>query len=171
MIQTIEARELCSESEWELVESSFPPAVEALLLSDLKSKLGRIRKLHQKSRDLVDRQHSDARKLTTRRKTELFAEAIGRLEAAQGFLEKAHRVSAGPTNVESGSLAEKARALSVNAAQERADRELESRERHVLSAMAVRGEQQGGKSGSRRIQSHVGSATRRQQKRRDTKNQ
>jgi hypothetical protein len=170
MIQTIEARELCSESEWELVESSFSPAVEVLLSSDLKSKLGRIRKLHQKSRDLVDRQHSDARKLTTRRKTELFAEAIGRLEAALGFLEKAHRVSAGPKNVESGNLAE-ARALSVNAAQERADRELESRRRHVLSAMAVRGEQQGGKSGSKRIQSHVGSATRRQQKRRDTKNQ
>jgi len=119
----------------------------------------------------VDRQHSDARKLTTRRKTELFAEAIGRLEAAQGFLEKAHRVSAGPRNVAGGKVAEEARALSVDAAQERSDRELESRERHVLSAMAVRGEQQGGKSGSRRIQSHVGSATRRQQKRRDTKNQ
>ena len=87
MIQTIEARELCSESEWELVQSSFSPAVETLLSSDLKSKLGRIRKLHQKSRDVVDRQHSDARKLTTRRKTELFAEAIGRLVAAQGFLE------------------------------------------------------------------------------------
>jgi len=38
MIQTIEARELCSESEWELVESSFSPAVDALLSSDLKSK-------------------------------------------------------------------------------------------------------------------------------------
>lgn len=170
MIQTIEARELCSESEWELVESSFSPALEGLLSSDLKSKLGRIRKLHQKSRDLVDRQHSDARKLTTRRKTELFAEAIGRLEAAQGSLEKAHRVSAGPKDPESGILAEEARALSVNAAQERADRELESRSRHVLSAMAVRGEQQGGKSGSRRIQSHIGAATRRQQRKRDTKN-
>ena len=87
MIQTIEARELCSESEWELVQSSFTPAVETLLSSDLKSKLGRIRKLHQKSRDVVDRQHSDTRKLTTRRKTELFAEAISRLVAAQGFLE------------------------------------------------------------------------------------
>jgi hypothetical protein len=170
MIQTTEARELCSESEWELVESSFSPALEVLVLSDLKSTLGRIRKLHQKSRDMVDRQHSDARKLTTRRKTALFAEAIGRLEAAQGSLEKAHRVFPDPKNVESGNLAEEARALSVSAAQERADRELESRKRHDLSAMAVRGEQQGGKSGSRRIQSHVGSATRRQQKRRDTKN-
>ena len=170
MIQTIEARELCSESEWELVESSFSPAVEALPSSDLKSKLGRIRKLHQKSRDLVDRQHSDARKLTTHRKTELFAEAIGRLEAAQGLLEKAHRVAAVPKDVESENLAEEARALNVNAAKEHADREFESRKSHVLSAMAVRGEQQGGKSGSRRIQSHIGSATRRQQKRRDTKN-
>ena len=167
MIQTIEARELCSESEWELVESSFSPAVEVLLSSDLKSKLGRIRKLHQKARDLVDRQHSDARKLTTRRKTELFAEAIGRLVAAQGFLENSRHSL---PHDEPANLPEEARALSVSAAQEHADRELESRKRHVLSAMAVRGEQQGGKSGSSRIQSHVGSATRRQQKRRDTKN-
>jgi hypothetical protein len=169
MIQTIEARELCSESEWELVESSFSPAVEALPSSDLKSKLGRIRKLHQKSRDLVDRQHSDARKHTTRRKTELFAEAIGRFETALTFMEKAHRVVEVPKNVENENLEDK-QALSVNAAQERADRELEKRKSHVLSAMAVRGEQQGGKSGSKRIQSHVASATRRQQKRRDTKN-
>jgi hypothetical protein len=55
-------------------------------------------------------------------------------------------------NVENENLAEETRALNMSA--ERADRELESRKSHVLSAMAVRGEQQGGKSGSRRIQSH-----------------
>ena len=171
MIETIEARELCSESEWAQVESSFSPAVEALPSSDLKSRLGRVRKLHEKSRNLVDRQHSDARKQTTRRKNEMFAEAIGRFEVALTFLEKANRVAAAVSgNVENENLAEETRALNVSAAQERADRELESRKSHVLSAMAVRGEQQGGKSGSRRIQSHVGSATRRQQKRRDTKN-
>jgi len=170
MIQTIEARELCSESEWELVESSFSPAVETLEPSDLKSKLGRVRKLHQKSRDLVDRQHSDARKHTTRRKTELFAEAIGRFEAALTLMEKAHRVAGVPTNADNEKVDEEGRALDVNAARERVDRELVSRKSHVLSAMAVRGEQQGGKSGARRIQSHVGSATRRQQRKRDTKN-
>lgn len=170
MIQTSEARELCSESEWALVESSFSPAVEALSSSDLKARLGRVKKLYQKSRDLVDRQHSDARKRTTRRKNDLFAEAIGRFEAALTFLEKAHRVVAISNNVDNEKLADETRALKASAAQEVADRKLKSRKSHVLSAMAVRGQQQGGKSGAKRIQSHVGSATRRQQAKRDTKN-
>jgi hypothetical protein len=167
MIQTTEARELCSESEWAQVESSFSQAVEALPISDLKARLGRVRKLHQKSMDVVDRQHSDARKQTTRRKTQLFAEAIGRFEAALTLLEKAHRVVAISNDVDQEKLAEEAR---ESAARERADRELKSRNSHVRSAMAVRGEQQGGKSGATRIQSHVGSATRRRQAKRDTKN-
>jgi hypothetical protein len=170
MIQTSEARELCSESEWAQVESSFSPAVEALSSPDLKARLGRVKKLHQKSRDLVDRQHSDARKLTTRRKTQLFAEAIGRFEAALTFLEKAHRVVGVSNDVDNEKLADETRALKASAAKEREDRELKSRNSHVQSAMAVRGEQQGGKSGARRIQSHVGSATRRRQAKRDTKN-
>ncbi|HET9218943.1 MAG TPA: hypothetical protein VFR18_18310 [Terriglobia bacterium] len=166
MIQTTEARELCSESEWAQVESSFSQAVEALPISDLKACLGRVKKLHQKSMDVVDRQHSDTRKQTTRRKTQLFAEAIGRFEAALIILEKAHRGVAISSDVDQ-ELAEETRAI---AARERADRELKSRNSHVLSAMAVRGEQQGGKSGATRIQSHVGSATRRRQAKRDTKN-
>jgi hypothetical protein len=149
MIQTIQARKLCSESEWADLESSFSPAVEALPPSDLKGKLGRVRKLLQKSVDLVDRQHSDARKLTTRRKTELFLEAIGRFEAALTLMEKAHRTTAVSKDLDNERIPE---------------------ESHVLSSMAVRGEQQGGKSGSRRTQSHVGSATHRQQKKRDAKN-
>jgi hypothetical protein len=169
MIQTIEARKLCSESEWADVQSSFSPAVEALPPSDLKGKLGRVRKLLQKSVDLVDRHHSDARKLTTRRKTELFLEAIGRFEAALTLVEKTHRTTAVSKDLDNERIPEETRALNVSAAQERAQRELESRKSHVLSAMAVRGEQQGGKSGSRRTQSHVGSATHRQQKRRDAK--
>ena len=169
MIQTSEARELCSDSEWAQVEGSFSPAVEALSPSDLKSRLGRVKKLHQKLGDLVDRQHSDARKQTTRRKTQLFAEAIGRFEAALTFLEKAHRVVAISNDVDE-KRADETRSLQASGAKERAARELESRNSHVQSAVGVRGEQQGGKSGTKRIQSHVGSATRRQQARRDTKN-
>src|SRR4030095_9698845 len=93
MIRQDEARELCSKSEWTLLESSFSPLVEMLPPSDLKTRLTRIRKLHQKSEAVMELQHSDHRKQTTRRKTELFAEANARLEAAQAFLEKAHRVA------------------------------------------------------------------------------
>jgi len=166
MIQTTEARDLCAESEWTLVESSFSPALEALPPSDLKSGLGRVKKLHQESMNVVDRQHSDARKHTTSLRIQLFAEAMNRFKAALTLLEKA-RVVATSNDVDHEKLAEETRA---SAAREREDRELTSRNSHVLSAMAVRGEQQGGKSGAKRIQSHVGSATRRRQARRDTKN-
>lgn len=170
MIQPIEARELCSTSEWSLLEGSFSPAVEALPPSDLKPRINRVRRLHQNSEDLVHRQHSDDRKRTTGRKIELFAEAIGRLEAALSLLGEAPGVAPVLRSVDSEKLTDEARALNMAALQERADHELESRKKHVLSAIGVRGEQQGGKSGSRRIQSHVGSAARRQQGRRDSKN-
>ena len=42
MIQPSEARELCSKSEWGLVESSFSPMVETFQRSGLKSRIDRI---------------------------------------------------------------------------------------------------------------------------------
>jgi hypothetical protein len=169
MIQPSEARELCSKSEWELIESSFSPAVETLPPSYLKSRIGRVNKLHQKCTDLVNRQHSDSRKHTTFRKTELFAEAAIRFDAGLKLAEMKHRAEPSVSkNVDTQT--EETRTLNMNALRERADREFESRKSEVLSALAVRGEQQRGQSGERRIQSHVGSVTRRQQARRDTKN-
>jgi hypothetical protein len=170
MIQTSEARELCSKSEWELVESSFSPMVETLPRSGLKSRLDRARKLYRKITDLVTLQHSESRKRTTRRKTEMFAEAIERFEAALGLVENAASVEPVPTDVHNKKIAEKTRTLNMDALQERANRELESRKSEVLSALVVHGEQQRQKSGARHIQSHVASANRRQQGRRDTKN-
>ena len=168
MIQPSEARELCSKSEWELVESSFPPIVDTLLRSDLKSKLDRARTRHRKTKDLVSLQHSETRRSTTERKIEMFAESVDRFEAA--LVENDRRVESAPKEVHNKKTAEETRSLNIEAFRERADRELESRKSKVLSAMAVRGEQQGQKSGARHIQSHVGSANRRQQGRRDTKN-
>ena len=166
MIQTSEARELCSKSEWELVESSFFPMVETLPRSGLKSRLERARKLFGKTRDLVSLQHSESRKRTTRRKTEMFAEAIKRFGATLNFVENAQSVEPAPKDVRNNKFAEETRTLNMDAL----DRELESRKSQVLSALAVHGEQQAQKSGARHIQSHVGSVNRRQQRRRDTKN-
>lgn len=172
MIESTEARELCSKSEWKLVESSFSPVVETLPPSDLKSRIDRVGKLRRKMTGLVIRQHSESRKITTRRKTELFDEAVGRFEATLNLVEKAHSVEPALTILDNKKATEATRALNMEGLQERADRELEKRKTHVLTAMnsALRGEQQGQKSGARRIQSHVGSVTRRQQARRDTKN-
>ena len=167
MIQPNEARELCSNSQWELVQSSFSPMVEAFSSSDLKSRIDRSRKLHRKTTDLVSLQHSDSRKRTTRRKTEVFAEAVARFEATLNVMENAHPAS---KNDDNNKLAKATRTLNMDALRERADREVESRKRHLLPALALRGEQQGQKSGATHIQSHVGSVTRRKQTIRDAKN-
>jgi hypothetical protein len=169
-IQTSEAHELCSKSEWELIESSFSPMVETFPRSGLKSRLDRARKLHQKATDLISLQHSDSRKRTTLRKTEMFAEAIARFEAALNVVENTQSAKRAPKDVHNKRLAKETRTLNMAALREHADQERESRKSEVQSALAVRGEQQAQKSGARHIQSHVGSVNRRQQRRRDTKN-
>jgi hypothetical protein len=170
MIQSSEARELCSKSEWKLIESSFSPMVEMFPRSGLKSRLDLARKLFGKTTHLVSLQHSESRKRTTRRKTEMFAEAIERFEATLTLVENPQSVEATPKDVHNKKLAEATRILNMDALRERADRQLESRKSHVLSALAVHGAQQAQKSGARHIQSHVGSVNRRQQARRDMKN-
>jgi hypothetical protein len=169
IIQPSEARELCSESEWELVDSSFPPMVGALLSSDLKARIDRARKLHRKCTDLINRQHSESRKLTTRRKTELFAEAVGRFETSLKLAESAAGVEMPPSR-KIGSKAEKMQMFNLDALRERADHEFESRKSEMLSALTASSERQRGRSGAKGVQSHVESVTRRQQGRRDTKN-
>ena len=112
MIQPSEERELCSKSEWELVESSFSPMVETFPRSGLKSRIDRIRKLHRKTGDLVSRQHSDSRKRTTRRKADLFAEAVARFEATLNLIENAHPAS---KNVDNNKLVKETRTLNMDA--------------------------------------------------------
>ena len=169
MIQPSEASELCSKSEWELIESSFTPVVETLPRSGLKSRLDRTRNLYEKTTALLNLQHSESRK-RTHRKTEMFAEAIERFEATLNFVENAQRFGPAPKDVHNKRLAEETRRLNMDALRDRADREFESRKSRVLSALSVHGEQQAQKSGATHIQSHVGSVNRRQQGRRDTKN-
>jgi hypothetical protein len=169
IIQPGEARELCSKSEWELVGSSFSTVIEGLSPSDLKSRIDRVRKLHRKCTELIDRQHSESRRLTTRRKTDLFAEAIGRFVTSLKLVENPAGVEPQPSR-KIGSKAEKMQKFDLDALRERADHEFENRKSEMLSALAARGEQQRGSSGEKRIQSHVGSVTRRQQGIRDTKN-
>jgi len=158
MIQHSEARELCTNSEWELVDSSFSLMVEMFPPPGLKRRMERVRKLHAKPGK------------TTRRKTELFAETIGRFEAALSVYANAAVSDPDVKNVDDEKVAEVTRTLNMDGLRERADRKLESRKSHVQSAMALRGEQQGQKSGAKHIQSHVGSVTRRNQAKRDTKN-
>ena len=167
MIQTSEALELCSESEWELIEHSFSPMVAMLPRSALTSRLGRARKLYAKTTDLVSLQHSEPRKRTTRRKVEMFAEAIDRFEATLDLLEN---VEPAPEDVHNQKIAEETRALNMGALEKRANQEPSNRKSQLLSALAVHGIQQKRRSGARGVQSRVGSMNGRQQGRLDTKN-
>ena len=170
MIQPSEARELCSKSEWALVESSFPPTVETFPRSGLKSRLDRARKLYRKTTELVSLQHSDSRKRTTRQKSEMFAQAIDRLEATLNLVEGAQSGEPTPKDIHNKKTAEETRKLNIDALQERANQEPASLKSEALSALAAYGEQQKRRSGARAVQSHVGSVNRRQQGRRDSKN-
>jgi uncharacterized protein (UPF0147 family) len=170
MIQTSEARQLCSKSEWELMESSFSPKVETFPRSALKSRLDRARKLYRKATDLVSLQHSEDRKRTTRRKTEMFAEAIERFETTLNLLENVQSDESVPKDAHNKKVAKETRVLNMDALQERANQEQGSRKSELLSALAAYGEQQKGRSGARGVQSHVGSVNRRRQGIRDTKN-
>ena len=169
MIQPGEARELCSKSEWALVESSFSPLLETLSPADLESRIQRASTLHRKAEALIDLQHSDSRKRTTRRKAALFGEVVGRFEAGLKLVEKAN-ISQPSDNSGKRQITEKTRALNRDALRQRSDREFQRRKNEVLAAAAVHSEQQKGASGEKRIQSHVGSVTRRRQAKRDMKN-
>jgi hypothetical protein len=119
MIQTSEALKLCSDSEWELIEHSFSPMVAMLPRSALKSRLGRARKLYAKTTDLVSLQHSEPRKRTTRRKVEMFAEAIDRFEATLDLLENAQSVEPAPKDVHNQKITEETRTLNMGALEKR----------------------------------------------------
>jgi hypothetical protein len=119
---------------------------------------------------VISFEHSAARKHTALRKTELFNESIGRLETILNMLEIGHSGESASKNADAGKMLEETRALNMEALQQRVDQEVVSQKSHVLSALGLRGEQQGQKSGAKHIQSHVGSVNRKKQGRRDTKN-
>ena len=169
MVQPREARELCSASEWRVVKSSLSPLVETLSASDLKKRLEHVRKLYRKGSDLVSRQHSESRKRTTRRKNEMFAEAVDRFRAALDLI--GHTGDAQPVTKNNGmDVSENTSRHYMDALQYRNDHEFANRNSQSLSALAEQAEQLKSKSGTRGIQGHVAAANRRQQGRRDTKN-
>jgi hypothetical protein len=119
LIQISEALDLCSESEWELIEHSFFPMVAMLPRSALTSRLGRARKLYAKTTDLASLQHSEPGKRTTRRKVEMFAEAIDRFEATLDLLEEVQSVEPAPKYVQNQKIAVEIRTLNMGALEKR----------------------------------------------------
>ena len=169
MIQFNDARKLCSMPEWKLLESSFPPVLQTLARSDLKSQLDRTRKLYRKTEELVSLQHSESRKQITRRKHSMFAEAIDRFRDALNLKQNAGTVERVSKSTDTKVLTKKS-IVNMDALQKRDNKEFSDRKTESLSALIDHGRQQMSKSGARGVQGHVGSANRRQQGRRDGKN-
>src|SRR5262245_51180412 len=105
MIQRMEARRLSSSKEWSLISSSLPPALRALSVARLKSKIGRADKLRQKYWDLYRRQkHWSKSRLVGRayggsnvqtlRKKRMFDEALGRLRSQLAKISELPKTSA-----------------------------------------------------------------------------
>jgi hypothetical protein len=74
--------------------------VETLPASDLKARLDRARKLYRKTLDLITLQHSDSRKRTTSQKTQMFAKAVDRFEAALNLVENDQIVESAPEDAD-----------------------------------------------------------------------
>jgi hypothetical protein len=86
-----QAREICTKPEMELVDASFPPAVNALSPARLRQKVSRARKLQDKFRDLAQKQNRASKGSTptgrgpkanarTELKSRLFDETRARFE-------------------------------------------------------------------------------------------
>lgn len=157
MIDLNKAQSLCSKSEWNLVKSSFARLPETDAILTLKSKISAVKELHRKCTAMIDLLHSESRITRTRQKIELFAEAIGRLEAALVTSEAAE-ASAG--NADDRKPVMKIPSLDLNTPPDRADS-------RALAAVPRRGGERVQKSGST-SRSHVGSIPRRQQGRRNS---
>jgi hypothetical protein len=160
MVDLNKAHTLCSKLEWNLVKSSFGPPLETDTPSNLKLKINSVKTLHRTYTDMISRLHSESRISRTRQKIELFAETIGRLEAALNNAGVAQGELT-PGNDHDRKTVMEIPSLCLNAPPDR-------RENPISSALAHRGEQPGQKSGSTRSQSHVGSIPRRQQGRRNS---
>ena len=96
-----QAKQLCTASEYALVEESFAPPVNALSQADLKDRIKRLRNLRDKFRDLEQRQALEAK--GTRRpsgsrpaqghggtsaKVAIFQETLARFEKRLAALEE-----------------------------------------------------------------------------------
>ena len=160
MVDLNKAHALCSKLEWNLVRSSFAPLLKTDTPLNLQSKIDSVKALHRTYTDMIGQLHSESRITKTRQKIELFAETIGRLEAALSKAELAQG-ELPPGNDDAVKTVVESPSLELNAPSDQ-------RENGIPSAPAHRGEKSGQKSGSTRHQGHVGSIPRRQQGRRNS---
>jgi hypothetical protein len=97
-ITRVQAREITTADEQDLVYESFHPTVRSFSADDVKQRITRARRLRDKYRDLAARQEGQSKRrgrggagdnARTRQKARLFGETLDRLEKRLASLESA----------------------------------------------------------------------------------
>jgi hypothetical protein len=177
VIQRMEARRLSSSKEWTLISSSLQPALGALTVARLKSKIGRAGKLRQKYWDVYRRQRhwSKARvagapyrgsNAKTLRKKQMFEEAIARMRLQLDKLSEPPKTSARRPHRKSAKAA--ARVTHSRTARQHSARTNQSRRSRAASpALSKTAKRRA--AGYKRRHGHMAASTRRRQAKRDSR--
>jgi hypothetical protein len=177
MIQRREAKQLSSANEWSLISSSLPPTLETLSLVRLKAKITRARKLRGKYQDLFRRQKLSSRSIMsgapderlnvrTRRKKQMFDEAVGRLQLQLG------KVNAG-AKVSSRTATPKRAKTSMRSVRSKSERRSGRNRRSLRDQAASPATYKSAKreaAGHKRRHGRAAASTRRKQSKRDSMN-
>jgi len=177
MIQRTEARRLSSSKEWGLISSSLSPALKTLSVARLKSKIVRAGKFRQKYRDLYHRQElllksrpvgrpHKTTNIRTRRKRQMFDEAIGRLKLQLG------KTSSPPESPKPLTRRKSARKRTAGLHPKSASQRVERRNQSLRGRTASPALPKAAKrraAGHIKRHSHLAASTRRRQSKRDSR--
>lgn len=124
-----QAKEICTKPEYEMVESSFRPAITSLTPARLRSKVERSRKLQDKYRELAHKQNRESKEQQghargtanqrTEKKAQLFAETRERFEKRLAEVEAKDGAEAGGRPGDAPGRSRTARANADNRKQRR----------------------------------------------------
>ncbi len=171
------ARELCTETEFRLVNASFSPEVKELSKAELKKHIQRTRNVRDKFKDLGRRQHLEAKgsrkpsgrkpasgNQGTLKKAQLFEETLARFEkrltAVEAQEEKAARKAAEKTRKAALKKVVKPKSPKTSSSKSIAIQKQGQDNTKLRKGQAIKGV---------KIGSHVRAANRRSQARRDNR--
>jgi hypothetical protein len=177
MIQRMEARRLSSTKEWGLISSTLPPALGAMSVARLKSKIGRADKLRQKYWDLYRRQKNWSKSRMTAtpyggtsaqnlRKKQMFEEAIARLRLQLGKMAEPPQTS--KRREQHKPAKPRTRLTRSTIAKVRGARRTQSLRSRAASPAVPKSARRRA-AGYKRRHAHIASSTRRRQSKRDSR--
>jgi hypothetical protein len=176
MIQQKEAQQLSTKTEWDLISKTFPPKLKEATAAHLKSRIVRLRRLREKYSDLYRRQKNasrgqstgrpgEAQNARTKRKAQMFDEAISRVNER---LKPAASSSVSANAAQASKAAAGPSPLNTAATREAVVRR-QQRRKDKAASPAVPKQTRLAVGGQKRLRGHAAAATRRSQARRDSR--